>query len=125
MPCIYLREPHGFAMIETVRGNYEGFTKRKVQRAIEAWQTQAMVAYPIDESFKQMASNKILENTNIRAQDISNTQTIFGPNHVGLRGETVRKKLTHVEMEYVEIQKDFFALHKYVTLVADIAVCLV
>ncbi len=31
MPYIDLRESHGFAMIKTVHGNYEGFTKRKVQ----------------------------------------------------------------------------------------------
>ena len=79
-----------------------------------------MVAYPTDESFKQMVSNKNLENSNIRVQDITNTRTIFGPNRAVLRWKTVRKKPTRVEMEYVDIPKDLFVLHKYVTLVADI-----
>ncbi len=120
MPYIDLRESHGFAMIKTVRGNYEGFAKREVQRDIEAHQTQVMVAYPTNKSFKQMVSNKNLENSNIRVQDITNAQTIFGPNCAGLRGKTVRKKPTRVEMEYIDIPTDLFALHEYVTLVADI-----
>ena len=86
MPYIDPRESHDFAMIETVRGNYEGFIKCKVQQAIEARQTQAMVAYPTDKSFKLMVSNKNLENSNTRVQDINNARTIFGPYLIELRG---------------------------------------
>ena len=105
---------------QTIRTNYEGFTERKVQRAIRACKTQVMVAHPTDKSFKQMVSNKTLDNSNIRVQDITNAQTTFGPNRAGLRGKTIRKKPTRVEMEYLDIPKDLFALHKYVTLVADV-----
>ncbi len=86
-----------------------------------------MVAYPTNESFKQMVSNKNLENSNIRVQGITNARTIFGPNCAGLRGKTtnlsrkpVRKKLTCVEMEHVDVPKDLLALHEYVTLVVDV-----
>ncbi len=54
--------------------------------------------------------SKNLENSNIRVQDITNAQTIFGPNCAGLKGKTVRKKPTPVEMEYVDILKDLFTI---------------
>ncbi len=50
-----------------------------------------MVAYLTGESFKQMVRNKNLEYSNIRVQDITNAQTIFGPNRAGLRGKQLEK----------------------------------
>ncbi len=51
MPYINLRKSHGFDMLETIRANYEGFTKRKGQQAIQAHKTQTMVANLTYESF--------------------------------------------------------------------------
>ena len=63
---INLRESHGFAMFKTICKNYEGFAKHKVQQAIQARKTQAVVAHLTDKSFIQMASNKNLHNSDIR-----------------------------------------------------------
>ena len=120
IPYIDLREAQGFAMLEIICENYEGFTKREIQQAILACKTQVMVAHPTGERFKQMVIRKSLNNLNIKVWDITNTHTIFGPNCTGLRGETARKKPTQVVIEYDDIPKNLFALHKYVTFVVDV-----
>ena len=62
MPYIDMHEHHeGFAMIETVRKNFEGFTGKQVKYAILARDEQAMLAYPPDQKFKQMVSLKVME----------------------------------------------------------------
>ena len=59
MPYIDMHEHHeGFAMIETVCKNFKGFTRKQVEDAILARNEQAMLAYPPDQKFKQMASTK-------------------------------------------------------------------
>jgi len=44
----------------------------------------------------------------------------FGPDQDGLRGKTVRVKPEKVEAEYVDIPRDFYRLHRFVTLVGDV-----
>ena len=49
MPYIDMREvTEGFAMVQTVRQNFEGYTKKQVEKAIAARKLQAMMAHPSD-----------------------------------------------------------------------------
>jgi hypothetical protein len=51
---------------------------------------------------------------------ITHARTIFGKNRAGLRGKSVRVKPARVEIDVVGIPRDFYALHKFVTLVGDV-----
>ena len=78
MPYINMREHcEGFAMIKTVRKNFEGFTRRQVEDAILARDEQTMLAYPPDQKFKQMVSAKSLGKFRIKPHAISDTLAIL------------------------------------------------
>ena len=95
MPYIDLREHHeGVIMIEIVRKNFEGYTKRQVKNAILAHEAQAMVAHPPNEKFKQMVSNENLRNCSVKVEDITNTQTFFGPGCSRLKGGQLGRNLS-------------------------------
>ena len=51
---------------------------------------------------------------------ISDALAIFGQTMEGLRGKTTREKPQRVEADFVEIPRDFYVLHKFVTLVGDV-----
>ena len=72
------------------------------------------------ECFKRMVREKLITNCPVTVQDVENANRIFGPDLANLRGKTIRTKLEHVRIEYVQIPWDFVELHKYVTLVADV-----
>jgi hypothetical protein len=121
MPYIDMREQHfGVAMLQTVRKNYEGFTKAQVVKAVLARKAQAKVAHPSDEKFKQMVSHRSLVNSKVKVVDITNARALWGPNRPGLRGKSVREKPERVDPDYVQIPKDFYVLHRFVTLAADV-----
>ena len=121
MPYIDLREhQEGVIMLETVRKNFEGYTKRQVKKAILAREAQAMVAHPPDEKFKQMVSHENLRNCDVKVKDITNAHAIFGANRSRLKGGTVRQRPDRVDPEYTQIPRDFYELHHFVTLTADV-----
>jgi len=58
-----------------------GFTKKEVQRVIQAYDAQAAMAYASEEDLKNEVSGKILRSSNISRDDIANAKHLFGPNH--------------------------------------------
>ena len=52
----------------------EGFTKKEVQRAIQAYDAQAAVAYASEEDLKNEVSGKILRSSNISRDDLANAK---------------------------------------------------
>jgi hypothetical protein len=107
-------------LVNTVRENFEGYTRHAVERAREARRLQGMIANPTEREFAGMVQEKLLTNCPITVCDVENANQIFGPNLANLRGKTTRAKPDHVRVEYARITKDFIQLHKYVTLVADV-----
>jgi hypothetical protein len=107
-------------LVNTVRENFEGYTRHDVKRAREAQHIQGMIANPTEREFAGMVREKLLTNCPITARDVENANQIFRPNLANLRGKTTRAKPDHVRVEYARIPKDFIQLHKYVTLVADV-----
>ena len=86
MPYLDIRENHeALVLIQTVHENFGKFTERQVNHAIAAHNMQARMAHPTDESFKQMVSGKTIDNCSIVASDVTNVQTIFGPNRPDLK----------------------------------------
>jgi hypothetical protein len=107
-------------LVNTVRDNFEGHTKHNIVEAKEAWRLQRMVGNPTDKEFKGMVHENLITNRPVTVQDVENANCIFGPDLANLRGETIRTRLEHVRIEYIQIPWNFVELHKYVTLVADV-----
>ena len=66
----------GVTLVQTVRGNYEGYTKRKVLKAKEARRAQAMMGNPSKKDYKTMVSNNLIPECPITPTDISNAKTV-------------------------------------------------
>ena len=68
MPYLGLREnKEALTLLETVRGNFEGYTKHQLVKAIEARKLHAKLAYPADEKLMQMVSRSGFKNCNTTA----------------------------------------------------------
>ncbi len=107
-------------LVNTVRDNFEGYTRQDVERAREAQRIQGMIANPTKREFAGMVHEKPLTNCPITVRNVDNANQIFGPDLANLRGKTTRAKPNHVRVKYARIPKDFIQLHKYMTLVADL-----
>ncbi|KAL7529447.1 hypothetical protein ACHAXR_002971 [Thalassiosira sp. AJA248-18] len=111
-------------LVQTVCKNYEGFTKREVERAILARKLQARSGHPSETVFKREVSrtseSSLFRDCPISSKDISNANTIFGPSKPCLEGKWVRRKPARVEPEYISIPANLITNHKYLTLVADV-----
>ena len=77
-------------MLETVKANFEGYTKKQVERSVLARRLQSMLAHPPDEKFKELVSNPGYD-SKVTAESITNAKSIFGPNRARLLGATVKK----------------------------------
>ena len=67
------------ALVQTVQGNYEGYTKREVLKAKEACMAQAMMGNPSKKDYKTVVSNNLIPKCPIMPTDIANARAIFGP----------------------------------------------
>ena len=120
-PYLDVQDNHeALVLLQTVCEKFGLFTERRVNCAIASHDMQACVDHPTDEKFKQMVIGKSLDNCSIVTNDVTNTHAIFGPNRPGLRRETVRQRPERVVPEYLEIPKDFYRLHHFVILTADV-----
>jgi len=45
-------------LLQTIQGNYKGYTRRKVEMAREARKLQGMIGHPSEAEFNKMAKNK-------------------------------------------------------------------
>jgi hypothetical protein len=63
-------------LVETVRGNFEGFTKNEVLRAKQARRAQAMMGNPSEKDYKGVVSNHLISNCPITVTDITNSRAI-------------------------------------------------
>jgi hypothetical protein len=77
-----------------------------------------MVGSPSDDEFASMVS--MMKNCPIKRSDIDNATSIFGPNRNVLRGKTVRRRPERVEADFIQIPRDYYVFHKFVTLTADL-----
>eukprot|EP00956_Cyclotella_meneghiniana_P035517 scaffold115573_cov38-Cyclotella_meneghiniana.AAC.1 len=111
----------GIVMIETVRNNYEGFTKEQVQRAKDARDALAMMAHPRADRVNQVVSStSAVRNWPFTAKDLANGDLIFGPDRGAMRGKTTRKKPSKVRPQLVSIPQQLFERIREVVLAADV-----
>jgi hypothetical protein len=110
----------GVVHVQTVRGNYEGHTKKDVMQAKEARRAQAMIGNPREKDFKGMVSGNMIKNCPVTTTDITNALAIFGPDLVTIRGKTVRRTPAPVVADYVAVPRALVEQNKVVALAADV-----
>jgi hypothetical protein len=110
----------GVSLVQTVRGNYEGYTQREILKAKEVHRAQAMMGNPSERDYKGMVSNNVVPNCPVTSADISNARAIFGPDLPSVRGKTVRRAPAPVVGDYVAVPRSLVDANKTVTLAADV-----
>jgi hypothetical protein len=50
------------AFVKTIRGNFEGFTKKEIEKATLAREAQGMIGHPSERDFKDMVSANMIQN---------------------------------------------------------------
>jgi hypothetical protein len=108
------------SFVQTVRGNMEGFTRRKVEEAQKARKAQAMLGHPTDRNFLGMVRGGMIFNCPVTANAVTNAHQIFGPDLAGVRGRTVRRPPESVTTNYVQIPRAVLEQHQLVTLAVDV-----
>ncbi len=121
LPYINLRDNKAaICLINTIRGNAEGYTKRQIKKAQEARRAMSMVGGPTEREFTQMVRRNQLPNCNITPNDIKHANDIFGPDLAGIRGKTTRRKPERVEGGVVGIPARIVEANKFVWLAGDV-----
>ena len=121
-PYLDIKEnKQAIAMIQTVRDNYEGYTKREVQEATLARKAQLNLGCPTEKEFAKMVSSSSgVSNIPIDPIAVTHARAIFGPDLPNKRGKEVRGKPDRVDTALVKIPADLARLHHVVTLTADV-----
>jgi len=107
--------------VNTIRQNFEGFTKHQIKAADRARRLMCMVATPSPRDFQAMVRHNFLKDCPVTNDDIKIADAIYGPRTLAeIRSKTVRLKPARVVTDLVDIPRGFFTLHNKVTLVADV-----
>ncbi len=114
------RESQTVSLVQTVRCNYEGYTKREVLKVKEARRAQAMMGNPSKADYKGMVSHNLIPNCPVTSSDITNVRAIFGPDLPSVQGKTVQRMPAPVVADYVAVPHELVAANKTVALVADV-----
>jgi hypothetical protein len=116
----------GTMLVQTVRGNYEGFTKREIEKAREVRVMQGRLGQLSETELtgllknKEKVSHTLLKNSNLTIDDLENSRVIYGPSVPRLKGTSVRHKPVRAEPNFVRIPRDIIDMNRYITLVADV-----
>ena len=89
--------------VQTVRRNYEGFTRKQVQCATLAHRIMGMIGATTEHEYQGLVRQIFLQDFPITPSDIVNALKTFGPDLANIRGKTVRRKPEHVSTEIVKI----------------------
>jgi hypothetical protein len=109
----------GVMLVQTMRGNYEGFTKQEVIKAQEAREAQTMLGNPSKKDFQGLVSGNLIPNCPIMRGNISNACNFFWPDLASIHGKTVQRMPAPVVADYVAIPQQLVDANKAVTLAAD------
>ncbi len=94
--------------VNTVRNNFDGFTKKQIQHAYEARCLMLMMGVPSERAFQSMVRLNQLKICPITHDDIKVAHTIYGRDLANTRGKMVRHKPERIDMDYVEFPQYFY-----------------
>ena len=77
-------------LVQTIRRNYKGFTKKDIKASKAARKLQGMIGSLSEKDYGGMVSSNMIKNFPIDSTDVSNASAIFGPDLASVRGNTVR-----------------------------------
>ncbi len=90
-----------YVLVNTVRGNFKGYTRHGIKKAQEARKLQGMIGNPTKQEFVGKVWEKLITNCPVTVQDVHNANQFFGPDLANLRGKTTRTKPELVRVDYV------------------------
>ena len=100
--------------MNTTRGNFEGYTKKKVKASHEAYKIRGHTGNIFERDLARVVCNQSVMNCDITLRALSNANEIFGPHLPSVRGETVlrqsQKGLLPREYESLGISNTFKSL---------------
>jgi hypothetical protein len=67
----------GFLMVNTVRANFEGYTKHNIEKLQEARRLQGMIGNPTERDIVGMVREKLIANCPVTVRNIENANWIF------------------------------------------------
>ncbi len=111
---------HNQLHVNTVRANFDGFSRKQVEGATTARCLMGMVATPSPCNFEGMVRLNMLKDCPVTNDDIKNANKIFGTDLATIRGKTVRRRPKRVIMDYVNIPRLLVDTNQRETLAADV-----
>ncbi len=93
----------GTTLMQMVRGNYEGYTKKEVLRAKEVRRAQAMIGNPSKGNYKGMVSRNMIKNCPIKPANITYARDMFRPDLPSVQDKTVWRSPAPVVADYVTV----------------------
>ncbi len=117
MPYPYIQELETklvLSFIQTVQGNMEGYTSRKVEEACAMQEAQAMLDHPTDQEFLGMVCSGMILNCPVTLTAVQNANRIFRSDLAGLRGQTVRRPPESTTTNHVKIPRAIQEQHQQI-----------
>ena len=65
-------------MVQTLRNYFEGYTKKQFEKDILDNTVQVIIGHPTEDNFKKILVQKILTNSPVILDYITNSHTLFG-----------------------------------------------
>jgi hypothetical protein len=108
------------ALVQTVQGNYEGYTKKDILKTNKACRAQGMIGNPSEKDYNWMVSGNLITNCPITTTDINNARAMFGPDLASIRGKTVQRTLAPVVADYVAVPRSLVETNKVIPMAVDV-----
>ncbi len=106
--------------IQTVWGNMEGDTRRKVEEARAGQEAQAMLGHPTDQDFLEMVCSGMISNCPVTPTAMQNANWISDPDLAGVRGQTIRRLPESETTNHIKILRAILEQHQRVTLADNV-----
>ena len=93
-------------LIQTIKENEIGHTKRELDQAKVAEKTYGMVGHPSIKDYKWMVQEGTLLNCPVVVKDINIYQDVYGKSIAALKGKTTRSKPVVVKTNLVDVPRN-------------------